>query len=134
MVYDVKVLFDYDSADGNRIKAAEALTGLSGDEDEFYYYGKLDTTVKPQAGYFFIDDNDASFEQLKDKKNEHGYDNGEGIIMMNSANYTLVDFSEGFGADDVVISRKSKGTGLFSRYNTDYNGADKTGRDCRWYC
>ena len=38
--------------------------------------------------------------------------------MKNSARYTLVDFSEG---STPVVSKKSKGTSLFSRYDGKYD-------------
>ncbi len=81
-------------------------------EDEYYYFGALVEDPKPTASKFFLT---GVSEELDDAKNAYSAENG--VVMRNSARYTLVDFSE---SSKPEISKKSKGTGLFSRLD-DYN-------------
>lgn len=114
MISDLEVL--YTRANGLK-------SGIADKEDEYYYFGTLDTTEDnpattdvdesklPTASRFFLT---GVSNQVKSGESTNEYDVNEGVVMRNSANYTLVDFSEG---TDPEVSKKSKGTGLFSRYN-----------------
>ena len=112
MISDLEVLFN-----------GSALTGGKADkDDEYYYFGDLveaDPNA-PTASKFFLTNVTEDLDQLPGNAGDntaHAYNAQDGIVMRNSARYTLVDFSEG---SDPEISKKSKGTGLFSRLN-DYS-------------
>ncbi|MBE7032784.1 MAG: S-layer homology domain-containing protein [Ruminococcaceae bacterium] len=78
-------------------------------EDEYYFFGALDETEAPTASKFYLADADVVGDTEED---------GAVITMKNSARYTLVDFSEGSTPE---VSKKSKGTSLFSRYDGKYD-------------
>jgi len=80
--------------------------------DEIYYIaGNLDESKAPSDNKFYLMDN----------RNLEGnyYDEDNGISMRNSANYTLVDYSEGIRYPE--ISKKSKSKNIFgslSKYDS----------------
>jgi len=114
IVYDAEILYSV---------ADKTIYADADKEGEYYYAGDfIEQEVKNNR--FFL----ANVDEVLDKlpvvgttNTDHAYDAGNGITMMNSANYTLVDFSEGTSSEDAIISRKSKGAGLFSRYANDYD-------------
>lgn len=85
---------------------ADGIVAVDDDEDEEYYiFGDLVEDPKPTSSKFFLENIEGTY-----------YDAADGIVMRNSANYTLVDFSESRKPE---VSKKSKGTGLFTRLD-DY--------------
>ena len=90
-------------------------SGIADKEDEYYYFGDLDESQEPTASKFFLATAglDQKYDDVANK-----YQEEDGVVMRNSANYTLVDFSE---SSKPEISKKSKGTGLFSRYDGKYD-------------
>ena len=103
MISDYEVLFN----DGS------VVAGIADEEDEYYYFGDLDESQEPTASKFYL--TGVTDETYTSDGTDNDYVVADGVTMRNSANYTLVDFSED---SDPEISRKSKGTGLFSRYET----------------
>jgi len=91
-------------------------SGIANKEDEYYYFGALNTAAdkEPTASKFYLA---AGYDEEVDAP-ENAYVAADGVVMRNSANYTLVDFSEGSTPE---VSKKSKGTGLFSRYASEYD-------------
>lgn len=97
-------------------------------DDEYYFFGALDYTLDdpetdedetanlPTASKFYLD------EPTVIGETPDGID-GTVVSMRNAARYTLVDFSEveDLDEDDIEVSKKSKGTGLFSRYADKYD-------------
>ena len=79
-------------------------------EDEYYFFGALNEGEAPTASKFYLTDVYVVGEDAES--------DGTVITMKNSARYTLVDFSEGSTPE---VSKKSKGTGLFSRYENKYD-------------
>ena len=107
MISDLEVLFN-----GSAVTA-----GIADEEDEYYYFGALDESQEPTASKFYL--TSPVDETYSGDGTANDYVALDGVTMRNSANYTLVDFSED---SDPEISRKSKGTGLFSRYDKyNYN-------------
>ena len=120
MISDLEVLL----AKGESAFALEG--GIADKEDEYYYYGDLDESQEPTASKFFLVEdgldqaiNPANVTVMDGEEvviQGKEYVAAEGISMRNAARYTLVDFS--VDEDEPAVSKKSKGTGLFSRYET----------------
>jgi len=106
-VSDYEVLYDMTNG---------LASGIANKEDEYYYFGALDeaTDKEPTNSKFYLA---AGYSEVVDAS-ENAYVAADGVVMRNSANYTLVDFSE---SSTPEVSKKSKGTGLFSRYASEYN-------------
>ena len=125
IVTDFITLFTYENG--------ETLVATDSPADDIYYaYGTLVEDPAPADSKFFLtsvteggsycaddcatDHNGAEEEGLGDH-NYGIYTGAEGIVMKNSANYTLVEVEDGY----VEVSKKSKGKGIFgavSRYDS----------------
>ena len=94
-------------------EATNSLAVVDGDceEDEFYYEGALATDPAATKSKFWLDSESEAGADAS-------YNDTDGISMRNAANYTLVDFSED---DEPTVSKKSKGTSLFSRAGEKYD-------------
>ncbi len=106
MISDYEVLFD----------GTEIVDGVADKEDEYYYYGTLDESQEPTASKFYLSLVDEDYDAATN--NFATICEGNAVTMRNAANYTLVDFSEDTTPE---VSKKSKGTGLFSRYDGKYD-------------
>ena len=82
--------------------------GIAEKKGEYYYYGDVDAEKDTDGKFFFKGVPAEDYEDAED-----AYASGKGVSLRNSANYTLVDFSE--DAKDPEISKKSKSSSLFSR-------------------
>ena len=118
MISDYEVIYDIE---------AGLAEDIANKEDEYYYFGALDTTPDneeteenesklPTASKFFLAEGATSV--VKTGESANAYDAEEGVVMRNSARYTLVDFSE---STTPTVSKKAKGTALFSRYDSKYD-------------
>ena len=102
VVADYKLIYDY--AEGIGTVAAGHVA------DEIYYVaGNVDDDPAPTNSKFFIKDD--SDDVVSGTYGSGVYVVADGIAMKDSANYTLVDFSD--GADVPEVSRKSKGKSIF---------------------
>ncbi len=112
MITDYEVLYTREG--GLKVDIADK-------EDEYYYFGTLDESQEPTASKFYLEDVvDVTYTGDGE---DNDYVELDGVTMRNAARYTLVDFSkvDDIEKDDIEVSKKSKGTGLFSRYTDKYD-------------